>query len=111
MCKYETTDSRTNWSNAVTTSPQNPCTNLSSSPKVTRHQQGKIDRLFGILLLFSPSLLFNQVVYVARNPKDAIVSFFYHHNVFENNQNYSGSVDEFAEYFMKDLGKFDRYDS
>lgn len=40
------------------------------------------------------------MVYVTRNPKDAIVSFFYHHKLMKR-QGFIGTVDEFAEYFME----------
>lgn len=44
-------------------------------------------------------------MYVARNPKDVIVSFFYHHKLWLNHQEFSGDVEQFAEYFMKDQGE------
>ena len=44
-----------------------------------------------------------QVVYVARNPKDVIVSFYYHHKLIKNH-NFAGTLEEFADYFMRDLG-------
>ena len=44
-----------------------------------------------------------QVVYVARNPKDVIVSFFHHHRLFYLHE-YTGDIDKFAEYFMNDEG-------
>lgn len=43
----------------------------------------------------------NQVVYVARNPKDAIVSFYFHHKLIKIHD-YTGDVEEFAQYFMDD---------
>jgi hypothetical protein len=42
-----------------------------------------------------------QVVYVARNPKDAIVSFYHHHKLMKF-QDYQGTLEEFAQYFMDD---------
>merc|ERR1740128_321186 len=42
-----------------------------------------------------------KVVYVARNPKDVIVSYFHHHRLFTF-QNYTSDIDKFAEYFMND---------
>merc|ERR1712071_218459 len=42
-----------------------------------------------------------KVVYVARNPKDVIVSYFHHHRLV-NCQNYTNDIDKFAEYFMND---------
>ena len=42
-------------------------------------------------------------VYVARNPKDVIVSFYYHHKLMKM-EGFSGAVDCFADYFMKDQG-------
>lgn len=44
-----------------------------------------------------------QVVYVARNVKDVIVSFFYHHRLIKA-QHFTGDVNEFADCFMKNLG-------
>jgi hypothetical protein len=45
-----------------------------------------------------------QVVYVARNPKDVIVSYYYHHKLIKLH-GYTGTLDEFAEFFMNDEGK------
>jgi estrone sulfotransferase len=42
-----------------------------------------------------------QVVYVARNPKDAIVSFYHHHKLMKL-YDYQGNLKEFAQYFMDD---------
>lgn len=44
------------------------------------------------------------MVYVARNPKDVIVSYFYYHRILAFHQ-YTGDFDSFVEYFMKDEGK------
>ena len=44
------------------------------------------------------------MVYVARNPKDVIVSFFYHHKLIKFHD-FSGDLEKFAEYFMKNEGK------
>ena len=41
---------------------------------------------------------------MARNPKDAIVSFYYHHTLFQKFYNYKGDLSQFARYFMNDLG-------
>jgi len=41
---------------------------------------------------------------VARNPKDVIVSF-YHHQRLVKDSSYSGTLAEFADIFMRDLGK------
>ncbi len=43
-------------------------------------------------------------MYVARNPKDAIVSFCYHHKLIKTHD-YKGDLEEFANYFMDDEGK------
>ena len=37
---------------------------------------------------------------MARNPKDALVSYFHHHKLFKI-QEFSGDIEEFAECFMK----------
>lgn len=39
------------------------------------------------------------MVYVARNPKDVIVSYFYHHKLIKF-QNFSGDIEQFSQYFM-----------
>jgi hypothetical protein len=41
------------------------------------------------------------VLYVARNPKDAIVSFYHHHKLIKAHD-YKGDLEEFAQYFMDD---------
>lgn len=41
---------------------------------------------------------------MARNPKDVIVSFFYHHQLMELHK-FTGDVEKFAQYFMDDEGK------
>ncbi|KAK4023113.1 hypothetical protein OUZ56_008544 [Daphnia magna] len=54
------------------------------------------------LYLLHPKLLdTSKVVYVVRNPKDVIVSYFYHHRLIKF-QNYSGTLEDFAQYFMDD---------
>ena len=45
-----------------------------------------------------------QVVYVARNPKDVIVSYYFHHKLIKVH-GYTGTLDEFAEFFMNDERK------
>ena len=42
------------------------------------------------------------MVYVARNPKDVIVSFYHHHKLFKF-YGFSAEIDVFADYFMRDL--------
>ena len=41
-----------------------------------------------------------QVIYVARNPKDAIVSFYYFHQMVKFFQ-FNGNLEQFAEYFIQ----------
>ena len=54
------------------------------------------------LSLLPPRLLdTGKVVYVARNPRDAMVSYFHHHKHFKCHQ-FSGDLAKFAERFMKD---------
>ena len=45
-----------------------------------------------------------QVVYVARNPKDVIVSFYHHHRLIPLHD-YHGDFEEFANYFLNDESK------
>lgn len=54
--------------------------------------------------LLHPDLLDTcKVVYVARNPKDVIVSYYYHHKLLKMH-GFQGDLEEFAEYFMNDEG-------
>lgn len=41
------------------------------------------------------------MVYVARNPKDVIVSYYHYHRLLEFHK-FSGDLETFAEYFIKD---------
>lgn len=43
---------------------------------------------------------------MARNPKDVIVSFYYHHKLMKM-QEFSGDIGEFAQYFMDDECKYE----
>ena len=43
----------------------------------------------------------SQVVYVARNPKDVMVSYYHHHKLIKFHD-FNGNVEEFARYFMQD---------
>ena len=45
-----------------------------------------------------------QVLNVVRNPKDAMVSYFFHHKLFKF-MHFAAHLDTFAEYYMKDLHK------
>lgn len=47
-----------------------------------------------------------KMVYIARKVKDVCVSFYYHHVLL---QNYSGSLEDFAEAFLNDLTCFAPY--
>ena len=40
---------------------------------------------------------------MARNPKDVIVSYYHHHRLIKLHD-FTGSLDEFAQYFMDDKG-------
>ncbi|KAK4026522.1 hypothetical protein OUZ56_015517 [Daphnia magna] len=52
--------------------------------------------------LLHPKLLdTSKVVYVARNAKDAIVSFYHHHKLVKLHD-FQGNLEEFADYFMED---------
>lgn len=45
-----------------------------------------------------------QVVYVTRNPKDVIVSFYYRHKAMKHH-GYKGNLEQFAQYFMENERK------
>merc|ERR1712071_348807 len=52
--------------------------------------------------LLHPQLLdTSEVVYVARNPKDVIVSYYYYHKLMDYQQ-FTGNIETFAEYFIED---------
>jgi len=54
------------------------------------------------LYLLPPQLVDTcKVVYVARNPKDVMVSYYHHHRLIDMHE-YRGTVEEFADYFMND---------
>ncbi|KAI9563465.1 hypothetical protein GHT06_010928 [Daphnia sinensis] len=54
------------------------------------------------MYLLPPDLLeTSKVVYVARNPKDVIVSYYFHHKLIKSH-GYTGTLEELAEYFMND---------
>jgi len=40
------------------------------------------------------------VIYVARNPKDVMVSYFHFHNLVKA-QSFTGNFDQFVNYFME----------
>ncbi len=44
------------------------------------------------------------MIYVARNPKDAIVSFFYFHKLVKLCY-YAGEMDDFVDYFLNNKRK------
>ena len=44
------------------------------------------------------------MIYVARNPKVVIVSYYFHHKLFPSVQNFTADIESFAEYFMNDQG-------
>ena len=57
------------------------------------------------LSLLPPSLLSTaKVIYVARNPKDAMVSFYYHHRLIKSH-GFVGDLPTFAARMTKDQGK------
>gem|GEM_PF-4012362 len=43
-----------------------------------------------------------QIIYVARNPKDAVVSYYHHHRLWNG---YIGSFEDFFDAFINDRGK------
>lgn len=44
------------------------------------------------------------MIYVARNPKDALVSFYYFHHMVKFFQ-FTGTLEQFAEYFIQSKRK------
>ena len=48
-------------------------------------------------------IILKKVVYVARNPKDVILSYFHYHKLFRVQQ-FNGNLESFADYFMTDKG-------
>lgn len=50
----------------------------------------------------------SKVVYVARNPKDVVVSF-YHLNKLYRTQGYVNDFDTFFKYFVRDLCEYSSY--
>lgn len=47
----------------------------------------------------------NQVVYVARNPKDVMVSYYHFHKA-SKYQSFTGNFEQFVHYFLNDESKF-----
>lgn len=43
-----------------------------------------------------------KIIYVTRNPKDACISFYHHHKMFEG---YKGEFEKFCELFLDGKGK------
>ena len=57
------------------------------------------------LYLLHPELLDTcKVVYVARNPKDVIVSYYHHHRMLQKVHGFEGTLEQFANHFIEDLG-------
>lgn len=56
----------------------------------------------------------NKIVFVVRNPKDCLVSYYYHHKVFKQYEFEDGEFDEFYDIFVnranKELGYGDYFD-
>lgn len=45
------------------------------------------------------NIIIMQVIYLARNPKDVIVSYYHFHKLMKA-QTFTGDLDQFAQYFM-----------
>ncbi|CAL4067484.1 unnamed protein product, partial [Meganyctiphanes norvegica] len=59
--------------------------------------------------LHSPHLLNSaKVVFVVRNPKDAIISYCHHVRLFKH-QSFIGTLEDFVQYFMQDNLQFGSY--
>ncbi|KAG0720242.1 Sulfotransferase 1C4 [Chionoecetes opilio] len=54
------------------------------------------------LSLLPPNLLATtKAVYMARNPKDVVLSFFHHSRIFKA-RGYKGTFEQFVQYFLDD---------
>lgn len=60
-----------------------------------------------ILFTFLSLIWLLQVIYVARNPKDAIVSLFYFHKLV-NLCTYTGDLEQFVDFFLENKGLLHR---
>ena len=60
------------------------------------------DLILEILLNDHDHYICIQVVYVARNPKDVIVSYHHHHQLTKLGNNFTGTVTEFAQLVLDD---------
>jgi len=59
--------------------------------------------------LLPPKLLdTSKVIYVARNPKDVVVSWYYHHKLTKY-LGFNGNLDEFIDFFIKDEVMYSPY--
>lgn len=47
-----------------------------------------------------------KIIYVARDPRDAMISYYHHHRLWVG---YQGKLEDFAEAFLADRGSFHDY--
>lgn len=48
----------------------------------------------------------HKIIYVARDPKDAAVSYYHH---YYNLHTYQGTIDEFCELYLDGMGKWNAF--
>ncbi|KAK5640943.1 hypothetical protein RI129_009490 [Pyrocoelia pectoralis] len=106
MCVHPTTKAKFLKENSYSTERQNIIENICEEGwKILENKKGK--RFIKTHLPFSvlpPNLLTSgcKVIYVARNPKDVMVSYYYLNRLFRT-QGYYGDFPTFANYFIKDM--------
>lgn len=47
----------------------------------------------------------SKIIYVARNPKDVMVSFYHFHRLIEKATGFTGDFEKFFDYFINDAGE------
>nr|CAH0102985.1 unnamed protein product [Daphnia galeata] len=90
----------TTWTSELLWLLKNDC-NFETAAKMPLFVRAPFLEMAYLSEMTGPMTKMMTVVYVARNPKDVIVSFYYHHKLIKLH-GYTGTMDEFAEYFMND---------